>query len=400
MADAELTRRHFLGATLVAGGAIALGCETARAEPPDTSKQAPGARWEFGRTWVLAIGILRWQDSESWASFPAEGRRDAVLVQSLVQLGVPADHVVFLRDQQATRAEMTSQLGALLARIPAGDSLIFYYAGHGHREESGATYFVTHDAGDDLARTAVPFSHVVDAITTRFRGSRALLFADCCYSGALAELSAAHAGGPPRAAFGASSASEGSTGHWTFTDALIAGLAGESNVDVDANGLVTIGDLGSFVEAQMAFAEGQLATCRASGLATTLSLVSARPRPHPRFGERVEAQYQGRWWPATITGVEGAQIRVHYDGFEGAWDELMSADRVRPYRPEEYPIGTTVDVRWGRRWYPASVLEARLGVHRIHYDGFVDAWDEWVARDRIRPRGALESGGRARGRRR
>jgi hypothetical protein len=43
-----------------------------------------------------------------------------------------------------------------------------------------------------------------------------------------------------------------------------------------------------------------------------------------------------------------------------------------------------VQVQWRRRWYPATVIEVRLGVHRVHYDGYPDTWDEWVPLDRLR----------------
>jgi hypothetical protein len=376
-----ISRRQFLASL------AAIACTSPSRPQPIEAPVATA--WDFTRTHVLAFGIVRWRDAESWPPFPSAGRRDDTLIETLVRRGVPRENVVHVQDRAATHARIRREIDRVIARCAPGDSFCFYYAGHGHREDDGASYFVPFDAGDDMAETAVPFVYLIDRLE-RLRGARALLFADCCYSGALAELSAARRSGPPRATFGASLASELSTGRWTFTDAVIAGLDGAPNADMDGDGTVSLGDLDAFVESQMAFADGQLATCRMSGLPSTFELGDARPKPCARYGERVEARYRNRWWPATIVGEEGGAWRVHYDGFGEEWDEVVGADRMRPYAPLEHPSGALVEVRWRNEWFAARVLEARHGVHRIHYEGFDDTWDEWVARDRIRPLGRVE----------
>lgn len=51
-----------------------------------------------------------------------------------------------------------------------------------------------------------------------------------------------------------------------------------------------------------------------------------------------------------------------------------------------YVVGSQVMVRWKNRWWPAQVLQVGPKRWFIHYDGYSNAWDEWVGPSRIRPR--------------
>jgi hypothetical protein len=49
-----------------------------------------------------------------------------------------------------------------------------------------------------------------------------------------------------------------------------------------------------------------------------------------------------------------------------------------------YKVGDRIRVRWRESAYPATVLEAIAADKlRIHYDGYDEAWDEVIATDRI-----------------
>ena len=61
----------------------------------------------------------------------------------------------------------------------------------------------------------------------------------------------------------------------------------------------------------------------------------------------------------------------------------MDESDTRSYAPTTYAPGTRVSVRWEDSWYPATVRDARLGVHLVHYDEYDAIWDEWVAIDRV-----------------
>jgi hypothetical protein len=67
--------------------------------------QAASARerdWQPQRTWVYVVGLLKFENRDVFNSFPQTNRRDAQLVDFFRQQGVPEDHIVFLKDGQAT----------------------------------------------------------------------------------------------------------------------------------------------------------------------------------------------------------------------------------------------------------------------------------------------------------
>jgi len=390
-----LSRREILGRTLGASCGAALASITpsvVRALRAVASPPAP--TMEPARTWALSIGVLRFARRDLFDSFPTEGRQDDVLCDALIARGVPAAQLARLRETPATRPAHLSELAAAIRRVPAGHDLLLYYCGHGVQGEDGTTYFTATDSGDDLAAGYVSHAEVLDLLDAHFHGRHAILFADCCYSGALPILLAQRAARRPYAALASSLASEISTGHWTFTESLIAAFSGEPRVDVGHEGRITLADLAGFAEEEMAFAEGQLAPFRSGTVPTALVLGTARPLPFPRYGERVLARWSdGRFYPAHVTGQDAAGLRIRYVGEDVSAEVVQPESSVRAYSVEEHAIGTQVEVRWRRRWFPATVIEARLGVHRVHYDGFAPAWDEWVSRARIRaPASAPASG--------
>jgi hypothetical protein len=152
---------------------------------------------------------------------------------------------------------------------------------------------------------------------------------------------------------------------------------------------VTLEDLGRYTDAQMAFAEEQLATWTArNGFVPQWALSPARARACSREGEHIEVLYRGQWYRAQIEGERAGAVRVHYIGYTRDWDEWVTADRCRPFAPQRFAVGAAIDVEWNGTWYPARVLAERGGIHHVHYDGFGDVWDEWVASRRCRARGA------------
>jgi hypothetical protein len=55
-----------------------------------------------------------------------------------------------------------------------------------------------------------------------------------------------------------------------------------------------------------------------------------------------------------------------------------------PIKPVKYAAGTEVEVPWKKRWYPATILKVKGGIHLIHYINYEAKWDEWVPSKRIR----------------
>jgi hypothetical protein len=60
------------------------------------------------------------------------------------------------------------------------------------------------------------------------------------------------------------------------------------------------------------------------------------------------------------------------------------------------PTSGRVEVKWGMRWFPATIRRQEGGLFLVRYDGRGDALDEWVIRERIRAIGSTREIGYAR----
>ncbi len=49
-----------------------------------------------------------------------------------------------------------------------------------------------------------------------------------------------------------------------------------------------------------------------------------------------------------------------------------------------FSIGAPVMVEWHGKWWPAKVIDAKIDLWKIHYDGYDASWDEWVGPERIK----------------
>src|SRR5262249_32812870 len=151
-------------------------------------------------------------------------RRDAQMVAAFRAWGVPAAQIVSLTDRAATRAGIARALSAQLARTQPGDTLWFYYDGHGARDDDDRAYIVPYDASSDLAGSAIALADVVDLIDRAFHGARVLFASDACYSGAFVDEVRARRSRVAYAALTSVQADGISADSWTYTDLLLAAL--------------------------------------------------------------------------------------------------------------------------------------------------------------------------------
>ena len=344
--------------------------------------------WAPQRTHVFVVGTLVWKHPDLYDPFPQTRRRDARLVDCFRAGNVPAAQVGYLQDRQATTAAIEAAFAAQLARAGAGDLVVVYFCGHGTKSDRGVPYFASYDAGDPR-NVGWAVADVPRAIERHFAGSHALLMADCCFAGSLADAVDDHAERVSYATLASSLASELSTGNWTFTEGVLAALGGQAFADADGSRHITLREMADQVTRSLAFAEEQLATFRIQGDFDPHAVVAAaRPRPSADVGRRVEVRSGDHWYPAQIIDSDGGQFRVHYFGYEDSDDEWVTPDRVREADRPRYAVGTRVEVLWNKEWYPARIRACELGVHKIHYDGYDDSDDEWVSTARIRPQGS------------
>lgn len=345
--------------------------------------QARGPVWNPAKTWIFAVGVLAFDDP-SLATWPDEGRVDARMIESYRQRGVPEDHIVFLKNEEATKARVTSAFTSFLRRTGEGDTLVFYYAGHGGRDYSSPARpvsFVTYDTRSTWSTTSI-----LDAIEKNFRGTRALLTVDCCHSGALAQEAAKRGGRIQFGVITSAQASARSTGNWTFTQCLVDLLRGRPQFDFDHDGAITFVEAAKYCDLEMAFSENQRADHRTSGgFPSDLVLAEAADNAAPRVGDRCEAEYDGKWYKVKILAAKNERYKVTWIGWPRDQDSWVEAGQLRPYQPKTIASGTRVSIQWSGKWYPGKVVRGEMGLLLVHYDGYPDSDDEWMPPARVRP---------------
>ncbi len=346
---------------------------------------AQSSVWNPQKTWVFMAGLLEWKDSESFESFPKENRRDEILLNVLKKRGVPANQIVYLQDQEATTARINSEFVKLLSRTQPGDTIFVYYEGHGYKTDAGKTYLASYDVDDDK-NPGWAVSSVPDTIEKYFMGSNAIIALDNCYSGTMANVVRTGKRHVSYAVMASSSASQSSTGNWTFTEALISAFRGAPYVDNNKDGKVTFAELEKNAEADMLFGEEQVASFAFTGnFDPNTKIADAGPRSSPRVGERVEAYSVDDWYKGYVTDAKNGKFHIHYYGYEASDDEWVTAKDIRvPKVISAYKIGERVEVEWKKKWYAAHILNVKGGSHYVSYDNYDTDENEWVSSKRIR----------------
>ncbi len=365
---------------------------SSRAAPPPTPRAvaAPPVDetrvWQPSRTRAVIAGVLRWEDP-SVTSFSPVDRKDAELAATLVARGVPKDRVRSLIDEAARGDAMLEAIASEARAAEPGSTLIVYYAGHGARAESGEISLLGYDAG---AEGRVSMAAITSALEG-FRGERVWLMADCCHSGGLAEVAGAlEARGVAAAALTSAEASNTSTANWTFTQAVIDGLAGDGIADHDRDGHIELGELASEVRGAMKHREKQRAGVALGRVSAELALSEVSlPSPlrgggdAPAPGDYVEVPRRGGWVSARVRERRGDVLAVELYDYAVKSIEHVPVGTVRPQRFERYEPGAALRVSWGGRTWDAEVLRVDDDFHLITYPGWSSWWDEWVASDRV-----------------
>ena len=310
--------------------------------------------WQPERTWVFIVGTLKWQHSEMFESFPQHNRRDAQLADFFRRQRVPPEQMVYLQDEQATTRRVRNEFSTLLGRTKEGDLLFVYFTGHGYQsDDERQTFFATYNASEDVPGWST--ESIISDINQSFRGSRVLLTADCCYSGTLAKEARRLNDRVSYACLTSSLANQLSTEHWTFTEALLAGLKGRAYEDINGDGKITVGEIADNAREDMAFAEEQRSSFATRGdFSRDTVLATAAPRSSAELGKRVEVRSEGDWYKALITDARAGTFRVHYYGFEVSDDEWVLPRQIRN---SKIVAGASGAITWERQTEPTGVQE-------------------------------------------
>ncbi|HEX7531064.1 MAG TPA: caspase family protein, partial [Pyrinomonadaceae bacterium] len=262
--------------------------------------------------------------------------------------------MVYLKDRQATTRQVRTAFKDLLSQAREGDMLFVYYTGHGYKsDDERTTFFATYDAGEKVPGWAT--SSIVRDIERYFKGSEAVLTADCCYSGSLAQQVRALNSRISYACLASSSANELSTGNWTFTEMLLAGLKGEAYADTNQDGEITLQELAEDIRADMAFAEDQRSAFAATGVFTNQTVLARAERRSSRdVSKRVEVKSEGDWYKARIIEAGQGQYKVHYYGYDDWYDEWVNARQVRDGKVARYAPGSAVGASSRNGPWPGS----------------------------------------------
>jgi hypothetical protein len=343
------------------------------------------AEWEPAKTRAFVVCLARFQN-DSVPSFSTDDRLDDRFVALFEQRGVPRGQIVFLKDGQATSRSIQNEFSRLLRQSKPDELLLFYFGSHGQYDpKTGRCRFISFDG-------SLPFEWAFEAIEQQFKGSRALLTADCCHSGGIVEMAGRRRSKIAYACLSSTYTHQTAWSGWRFLECLIRGFEGNPIVDQADRGYVDLESLASYTERYMAFAaEGKPEFTTTHGFDPRLRLAktdTGSARPDRQVGKLVEIASAGSWSRGEILEVQGNRLRIHYTkDTRSDDDQWVAADRVRSPVYPRYAVGTKVELQGAsnREWYPGVVLDHWESLHFGRYDGYGPEYDEWFGPSRIRP---------------
>ena len=109
--------------------------------------------------------------------------RDATAVRdALLELGYEAGNIELILNSSATVASMRYWAKQLAGTAGEGDTVFFFFAGHGYTWQ-GKNYLMCHDTRlDDIEDTAIPLQNLFD-LFAKSGCKQVMFFLDCCHSG-------------------------------------------------------------------------------------------------------------------------------------------------------------------------------------------------------------------------
>ncbi len=338
------------------------------------------AEWQFEKTYGVIVGVLKWKDA-SLSPFSDKLRKDRELHALLAKRG--AKNIKILIDAQGTKKQIETAVREAAAAAPADGTFFFYYAGHGIQIKSGAM-IANSDIDSNREATGVSIRAIADLIAANFKGKLVILSGDFCYSGALEQaMRIIAAKGKQVAVVASATASNTSSGNWTFTQTFIDCLSGSPFCDRNGDGTILLSEVNEEVAEAMKYRERQRNGYFLSGIDGSFKIASAQGGKTANTGGYVIAPYEKRANPARIIGRNGNKVTAEFYFYSEKKSASLDADQLKPFEFRATPVGSKVRALWNGKSYDAQVLKEEGGFHYITYSGFGPEWNEWIMADRI-----------------
>lgn len=134
------------------------------------------------RRYLIAIGVNAYDEIPGVQFADRSARAMSDLLRKAY--GVPEENITLITGNDATGTKMLGRINSLMQRLTAGDTVFFYYAGHGLTARDGSAVYI-------VPKDAVPGAYEVEALSlgsllARFQASpasRVVAFVDTCFSG-------------------------------------------------------------------------------------------------------------------------------------------------------------------------------------------------------------------------
>lgn len=155
----------------------------------------PAARTDTHR-YLFAVGVEQYDDAPSVPFAERTARSMSDLLRK--RYGIPEENVTVITGTDATGMKILGRLNSLVQRLTAGDTVYFYYTGHGLTARDGANVYM-------VPKDAVPGAYEVEmlslnALLRRFENSnaaRVVAFLDTCFSGRISQHESLFPGAAP-----------------------------------------------------------------------------------------------------------------------------------------------------------------------------------------------------------
>lgn len=398
------------------------------------SFSARPASFDPQNTYVFIAGVLQWKDNQSLPPFSNVHRKDEELKNKFIQMGVPATNIVAMFDEKATLKSMQNEIKALSAKCDHNSTFIFYYAGHGVKDTRNKLYFANFDIDvNKCSTTGFSMEWLGHQLNATNNSQQFILMADCCYSGGLLEQGRAISGNERHTlVFSSATASNTSTGNWTFTQTVLDCLSGHVDFDTDGDGKITNRDMATEIKKAMKYREHQL-----SGYYSTLDnfvfveQVTKAPNPLKNLdrsvivesrtnrqnpdggkenttnnetrnnttpektntstntetytaGEYAYGMYEKNWKPVRILrATRDNKYLARFYFYSDYKDLLLSPAEIKKNYFPQHNVSDTVMVTWKGKEYAARILSTEDDFYLISYIEYDSSWDEWVMYDRM-----------------